>query len=80
MRTWYDFQGPFRLFEENRSVARMQKNNIKKDKTEKFIEGEQNGPSRDNVQVIHYTNREKKLKHKNKNLKREEHSSEGKDW
>lgn len=57
----------------------MQKNNIKKDKTEKFIEGEQNGPSRDNVQVIHYTNREKKLKHKNKNLNREEHSSEGKD-
>lgn len=48
----------------------MQKNNIKKGKIEKFIEGVQNGPSRDNMQVIHYINREKKLKHKNKNLNR----------
>ena len=70
MRMWYDFQGPFRLFEGNRSVARMQKNNIKKGKIEKFIEGVQNGPSRDNMRVIHYINREKKLKHKNKNLNR----------
>ena len=67
MRMWYDFQGPFRLFEGNRSVARMQKNNIKKGKIEKFIEGVQNGPSRDNMQVIHYINRQKKLKYKNLN-------------
>lgn len=40
---------------------------MKNGKTEKFIEGVQNGPSRDNVQVIHYFNREKKLKHKSLN-------------
>jgi len=43
------------------------KNNIKRGKTETFIKGVQNGPSRDNVQVIHYINRQKKLKYKNLN-------------